>query len=152
MSNAQVGNVYQQIIADVIDTSRVDFEEGGVDDNVLEELKQVCHTSPFPLQTIPFGIAPLHHQCLSYSLFPCIGYPGAFVLWSQKVTVIAWSWACSRRSPSWSWPVFSVRALPALGCCLAWPSTQDFGRWATLSIWLSAFIPGRSLSKFAPIR
>ncbi|TVY38515.1 hypothetical protein LSUB1_G005847 [Lachnellula subtilissima] len=39
MSNTQVGNVYQQIIADVVESSRVDFEEGGVDDNVLEELR-----------------------------------------------------------------------------------------------------------------
>ena len=41
MSNSHVGNVYQQIIADVVESSRVDFEEGGVDDHVLEELKQV---------------------------------------------------------------------------------------------------------------
>ncbi|TVY15343.1 Transcription initiation factor IIA large subunit [Lachnellula arida] len=39
MSNTQVGSVYQQIIADVVESSRVDFEEGGVDDNVLEELR-----------------------------------------------------------------------------------------------------------------
>ncbi|KAG9235967.1 putative transcription initiation factor IIA large subunit [Amylocarpus encephaloides] len=41
MSNAQVGNVYQQIIADVIESSRVDFEEGGVDASALDELRQV---------------------------------------------------------------------------------------------------------------
>lgn len=41
MSNAQVGTVYQSIINDVIDTSRVDFEEGGVDDAVLERLRLV---------------------------------------------------------------------------------------------------------------
>jgi transcription initiation factor TFIIA large subunit len=41
MSNAQVGNVYSQIIADVVESSRVDFEEGGVEEQVLEELKQV---------------------------------------------------------------------------------------------------------------
>jgi transcription initiation factor TFIIA large subunit len=41
MSNTQVGNVYGQIIQEVIDSSRVDFEEGGVDDVVLEELKRV---------------------------------------------------------------------------------------------------------------
>ncbi|KAI0594801.1 transcription factor IIA, alpha/beta subunit [Biscogniauxia sp. FL1348] len=40
MSNAQVGNVYQQIILDVIEASRVDVEEGGVDEGVLEELKK----------------------------------------------------------------------------------------------------------------
>lgn len=41
MTNNQVGTVYQQIIQDVIESSRVDFEEGGVDEHVLEELKQV---------------------------------------------------------------------------------------------------------------
>jgi hypothetical protein len=41
MSNTQVGNVYQQIIADVVESSRVDFEEGGVDEGVLEELRLV---------------------------------------------------------------------------------------------------------------
>lgn len=41
MSNTQVGTVYQQIIADVVTSSRVDFEEGGVDEQVLEELRQV---------------------------------------------------------------------------------------------------------------
>ncbi|KAI1465498.1 transcription factor IIA, alpha/beta subunit [Daldinia caldariorum] len=40
MSNSQVGNVYQQIINDVLEASRVDFEEGGVDESVLEELKR----------------------------------------------------------------------------------------------------------------
>lgn len=41
MSNTQVGPVYHQIIADVIESSRVDFEEGGVDEHVLEELRLV---------------------------------------------------------------------------------------------------------------
>jgi len=45
MSNTQVGNVYQQIIADVVDSSRVDFEEGGVDESVLEELRKVWNLS-----------------------------------------------------------------------------------------------------------
>ncbi|KAI0016152.1 transcription factor IIA, alpha/beta subunit [Xylariomycetidae sp. FL0641] len=40
MSNAQVGNVYQQIINDVIEASRVDFEESGVDEVILDELKK----------------------------------------------------------------------------------------------------------------
>ncbi|TGJ87556.1 hypothetical protein E0Z10_g1171 [Xylaria hypoxylon] len=40
MSNSQVGNVYQQIINDVITASRVDFEEGGIDEAVLEQLKK----------------------------------------------------------------------------------------------------------------
>jgi len=41
MSNSQVGAVYQQIINDVISASRVDFEEGGIDEAVLEQLRQV---------------------------------------------------------------------------------------------------------------
>jgi hypothetical protein len=41
MSNPQVGPIYQQIIADVVESSRVDFEEGGVEEQVLEELRQV---------------------------------------------------------------------------------------------------------------
>jgi transcription initiation factor TFIIA large subunit len=41
MSNPNVGNVYQQVIRDVIETSRVDFEEGGVDESVLNELARV---------------------------------------------------------------------------------------------------------------
>ncbi|KAL2756732.1 hypothetical protein ACRALDRAFT_1062416 [Sodiomyces alcalophilus JCM 7366] len=40
MSNHIVGSVYQQVIEDVINASRVDFEEGGVDESVLEELKK----------------------------------------------------------------------------------------------------------------
>ncbi|KAI3322727.1 transcription factor IIA, alpha/beta subunit [Xylariaceae sp. AK1471] len=40
MSNSQVGGVYQQIINDVIAASRVDFEEGGIDESVLEQLRK----------------------------------------------------------------------------------------------------------------
>ncbi len=47
MSNAQVGLVYQQIIQDVIEASRVDFEEGGIDEGVLEELRQVSGSPGF---------------------------------------------------------------------------------------------------------
>jgi transcription initiation factor TFIIA large subunit len=45
MSNSQVGQVYQQIIQDVIEASRTDFEEGGIDENVLDELKKVSLAS-----------------------------------------------------------------------------------------------------------
>lgn len=41
MSNQAVGNVYQAIIDEVINSSRVDFEESGVEESVLEELRQV---------------------------------------------------------------------------------------------------------------
>ncbi|ODA77553.1 hypothetical protein RJ55_07182 [Drechmeria coniospora] len=40
MSNSAVGTVYQAIIEEVINSSRVDFEESGVEEAVLEELRQ----------------------------------------------------------------------------------------------------------------
>ncbi|GAB1310304.1 transcription factor IIA subunit alpha [Madurella fahalii] len=40
MSNASVGAVYDIIIQEVISAVRVDFEENGVDDGVLEDLKK----------------------------------------------------------------------------------------------------------------
>jgi hypothetical protein len=51
MSNQQVGTVYQQIIADVVESSRVDFEEGGVDEHVLEELRMVGSISFLPISS-----------------------------------------------------------------------------------------------------
>lgn len=41
MSNAAVGPVYEAIINEVINSVRVDFEENGVDDSALEDLKKV---------------------------------------------------------------------------------------------------------------
>jgi transcription initiation factor TFIIA large subunit len=41
MSNQAVGSVYKAIIDEVINSSRVDFEESGVEESVLEELRQV---------------------------------------------------------------------------------------------------------------
>lgn len=41
MSNTAVGNVYDHIIKEVVEASRVDFEESGIDDSVLEELRSV---------------------------------------------------------------------------------------------------------------
>lgn len=52
-SNAQ-GNVYQQIIEKVIQASQNDFEEFGVDQSTLDEMKQVCGS----LAGVP-AIAPL---------------------------------------------------------------------------------------------
>lgn len=48
MSNQAVGSVYKAIIDEVVNSSRVDFEESGVEESVLEELRQVreapfCH-------------------------------------------------------------------------------------------------------------
>jgi hypothetical protein len=72
MSNTQVGNVYQQIIADVIESSRVDFEEGGVDEGVLEELRLV--SQPFPLLRCRFHQL---HQILSFIIF-CASFCSLF--------------------------------------------------------------------------
>lgn len=59
MSNQTVGAVYAQIITDVIDSSRVDFEEMGVEESVLEDLKKVSTSSdslllPLPSERISF--------------------------------------------------------------------------------------------------
>ncbi|KAK0734358.1 transcription factor IIA, alpha/beta subunit [Lasiosphaeria miniovina] len=40
MSNANVGSVYDHIIQEVINAVRVDFEENGVEDGVLDELRK----------------------------------------------------------------------------------------------------------------
>lgn len=52
MSNASVGNIYHQIINEVIEASRVDFEDQGVGEEVLEELRKVC--SFFPCCFFPY--------------------------------------------------------------------------------------------------
>ncbi|KAG6311163.1 hypothetical protein E4U22_002897, partial [Claviceps purpurea] len=57
MSNQAVGAVYQIIIDEVINTSRVDFEESGVEEHVLEELRQVSPLSIYRLFSLAFGDA-----------------------------------------------------------------------------------------------
>lgn len=47
MSNQAVGNVYQAVIDEVINSSRVDFEENGVEESVLEELRKVSSITFF---------------------------------------------------------------------------------------------------------
>jgi hypothetical protein len=53
MSNSSVGNIYHQIINEVIEASRVDFEDQGVGEEVLEELRKVCASL--------FSISPARH-------------------------------------------------------------------------------------------
>lgn len=48
MSNQHVGAVYAQIIEDVIDSSRVDFEEGGIEERILLELQKVSKSQADP--------------------------------------------------------------------------------------------------------
>lgn len=55
MSNINVGAIYQQVMKDVIESSRVDFEEGGVDESVLEELRAVSSTLfPYVSSTVKY--------------------------------------------------------------------------------------------------
>jgi hypothetical protein len=79
MSNAHVGAVYDHIIQEVINAVRVDFEENGVDDGILEELKKVRTSLHFPLHSPALAIRipslvshasqnqSLHHFCLAKS-------------------------------------------------------------------------------------
>lgn len=72
MSNQTVGSVYQQIIREVVETSRVDFEEGGVDESVLDELARVSlllfllQNATNPLSTILRSINREPHNMRSY--------------------------------------------------------------------------------------
>lgn len=59
MSNNSVGSIYNQIINEVIEASRVDFEDQGVGEEVLEELRKVC--SFFPL-SFPTYVKHTHTQ------------------------------------------------------------------------------------------
>ncbi|KAF5846128.1 hypothetical protein GGP41_008594 [Bipolaris sorokiniana] len=54
MSNSVVGGVYQQIMEKVIQASQNDFEESGVDQSTLEEMKQVCCNLASILAVAPF--------------------------------------------------------------------------------------------------
>lgn len=51
MSNNSVGSIYNQIINEVIEASRVDFEDQGVGEEVLEELRKVCSFFPLSFPT-----------------------------------------------------------------------------------------------------
>lgn len=72
MSNQAVGNVYQTIIEEVINSSRVDFEESGIEESVLEELRQVSDPSCSYLSPWPCLVAICHR--------PTRGTPAAHVL------------------------------------------------------------------------
>lgn len=41
MSNHVLGAVYSGIIEDVLNSSRVDFEENGIDDSALDVMREV---------------------------------------------------------------------------------------------------------------
>jgi transcription initiation factor TFIIA large subunit len=83
MSNTAVGAVYQTIIEEVINSSRVDFEESGVEESVLEELRKVSLFSHF-----------------SFSFSFCPPPSGAFSRWPGLSQSDRSSVACSLASPS----------------------------------------------------
>ena len=67
MSNTAVGPVYDIIIAEVINAVRVDFEENGVDDGALDDLKKV-RLSPSPSP-------PLSCHCTEVHSAICLPFP-----------------------------------------------------------------------------
>ncbi|KAI9794069.1 MAG: hypothetical protein M1816_006694 [Peltula sp. TS41687] len=58
MSNQAVGQIYQRIIADVIENSLVDFEESAVDRRTLDELREVWQKKLSSLQVAQFPWDP----------------------------------------------------------------------------------------------
>jgi len=58
MSNTHVGAVYDHIIQEVINAVRVDFEENGVDDGILDELKKVRTSLSICVAIPPKQVAP----------------------------------------------------------------------------------------------
>lgn len=91
MSNTNVGMVYDTIIQEVINSVRVDFEENGIEEGVLDELKKVrfsfslfpssdlfsrcCAVLPaltiLPLLSLPRQHRPIYHFGNGGTLFPC---------------------------------------------------------------------------------
>lgn len=146
MSNQTVGTVYQQIIRDVVDSSRVDFEEGGVDESVLDELSRVSASiSAVPL----FPIASHHHFLrIKYSR-PAMRKPLSASPWVIVVVDLCCRGCCSalralaaaqaRNSesaggPSGIWSLLCSQG----GCGLAWTSAlsgaQPHMTWNTTAL------------------
>jgi transcription initiation factor TFIIA large subunit len=77
-----VGSVYAQIMADVIDSSRIDFEEMGVDESTLEQLKRVS----VPKQT---PTSRLFSSAFAYSpSYCCLNYQGPFPSFHQNQAIV----------------------------------------------------------------
>ncbi|KAK9469265.1 transcription factor IIA, alpha/beta subunit-domain-containing protein [Lipomyces arxii] len=60
MSNSIVGNAYRDIIDDVINSSRIDFEDAGIDETTLRELQLLWQTklSNLKVATFPWDPEP----------------------------------------------------------------------------------------------
>lgn len=82
MSNNLVGTIYQQIINEVIEASRVDFEDQGVGEDVLDELRRVRFLPPFLVT----------HQTTSFLLAACqfIPYHTISKICSQFALNLMW--------------------------------------------------------------
>ena len=134
MSNNQVGTVYQQIIADVVESSRVDFEEGGVDEQVLEELKLV--SLPVLRSPSPFYIlfsATLRRKRLFLMIFSFLDRMGS------RGRAVEWLW-CERWGMLTSFAARMRRSL------------ADFRGWAR-AVYLAVHLyPPRSLLQSQPGR
>ncbi|KAI9806530.1 MAG: transcription factor IIA subunit alpha [Piccolia ochrophora] len=72
MSNQLVGTIYQKIISDVIESSQIDFEEGGVDVSTLEELRKVWQEklSSLNVAQFPWDPAPAPPPAVSTPVVP----------------------------------------------------------------------------------
>lgn len=115
MSNTTVGPVYDTIIAEVINAVRVDFEENGVDDGALEDLKKVRLSQSLPAPIASRGIlaapslASLAFVNQTSSFLPSV--PSAIqrcTLFSGHILLV-WRWS------RWSNGEASV-GLPSGGC------------------------------------
>ncbi|KAI9822845.1 MAG: transcription factor IIA subunit alpha [Phylliscum demangeonii] len=76
MSNNAVGNIYHRIIADVIESSQIDFEECAVDQGTLDELRQVWQQKLSSLQVaqFPWDPQPARGATASTSTGPSNGH------------------------------------------------------------------------------
>lgn len=72
MSNTGVGSVYQTIINEVINSSRVDFEENGIEESALEELRKVSleHAQALALECNTTGQSLPDIACLAVLALP----------------------------------------------------------------------------------
>jgi transcription initiation factor TFIIA large subunit len=117
MSNTAVGPVYDTIISEVVNAVRVDFEENGVDETALEDLKKVRLSQssiPLPLPCTSLHLSrpacPASHPFPSDQLHPELpsGAVSRSTFYSNDDFMV-WSWCAGRSSAT------SVE-LPLGGC------------------------------------
>lgn len=86
MSNQAVGEVYRKIIEEVLEASKQDFEEAGVDESVIAELRQVCSCLSGCRPVIPacvIAFPPVPGKNASVKQGDCFG------LWRSMASMIA---------------------------------------------------------------